>query len=65
MTPYGKVTKTEENITHIRAKRLTHCQQVTARLKGTDSMTDLKHIDKRSTALEWSVKNIYWRAQTN
>ena len=35
-TPYGKVTKTQENITYKRAKRSAHSQQVTTRLQGTD-----------------------------
>ena len=35
--PYGKVTKTQENITHKRAKRSAFSQQVTLRLQGTDN----------------------------
>ena len=36
MTPYGKVTKTQENMTHKKTKRSALSQQVTTRLQGTD-----------------------------
>ena len=35
-TPYGKVTKTQENITHNRAKRSALSKLVTTKLQGTD-----------------------------
>ena len=35
-TPYGKVTKTQENITYKRAKRSANPQQETTRLQETD-----------------------------
>ena len=67
-TPHGKVTKTQENITYKRAKRLAFIKQVTSRLQWTDKKEwqtqniKTKRIHKRSTAWEQSVKYFYWRA---
>ena len=60
-TPYGKVTKTQENSTYKRAKRSANPQQETTRQQGTDSLlrnTNKKGIHKRNTAFERSVTKL-------
>ena len=63
-TPYGKMTKTQANIIHKRAKWSALSQQVITRLQGTDKTVQqrlaqiTKRIRERSTALEWLVKKI-------
>ena len=61
-TPYGKMTKTQENSTYKRAKRSNLSQQVPTRLQETDKTLwqrqITKKVYKRSTNLERSVRKL-------
>ena len=63
-TPRGKVTKTQENITHKRAKRPALSRQVTTRLQ---SMTDTNINNKKVSTKEarpWNVSQKYYNRRT-